>query len=332
MNLQDFAFYKKNRYMPFPKTLQIEITRECPFNCPQCYKSEITKKEQDLQYLKQIITETYNNGTRLYILNGGEPLLYSSIVELLFYLKEFPDISINCFSSGFQLSDEIIRILKSFPNFNFSLSLNGSTEEVNQLSRQGYGITMNAMKKLMKANCQFDINWVARRDNIDDFQKLLDLSKRYHARSVSITVNKLNGSTRKVDSELTKNDLSLLANIINERQDVIIRVESCYPQLTAHIRKLNKFDGCYAGILNCFVTIERTFAPCTYLIDYNEDYESIIDYWNNSKILKQLRNREKCTKCELECNFCFATSYKTYTDFNSQFDECNMITDPLSQH
>lgn len=325
MNSQDIIFYKKNRYMPFPKTLQLEITRECPFNCPQCYKGEIIKKEQDLQYLKHIIADTYKKGTRLYILNGGEPLLYSSIVELLHYLKEFPDISVNCFSSGFGLSDEIIKSLKSCSFLNFSLSLNGSTEKVNKLSRQGYEVTLNAMNKLMKADCQFDINWVARRDNIRDFQNLLDLSKKYNVRSVSVTVNKLIGETRKVDSELTKNDLLLLANIINERQDVLIRIESCYPQLTGHIRKLNQTDGCYAGRFNCVVTIERMFAPCTYLMEYAEYFDEILDYWNNSEILKRLRNRNRCTKCNLGCNFCIATSHKTYADFNNDFDECNMI-------
>ena len=325
MNIQDLIFYKKNQYMPFPKILQMEITRECPFNCPQCYKKEITNKELDLQYIKHIITETYNNGTRLYILNGGEPLLHSKIIELLSYLNQLPEIAVNCFSSGYGLNDQIIDILKTTQNINFSLSLNGSTEEVNMLSRQGYTVTLNAMNILSKANCPYDINWVARKDNVNDFQKLLDLSKKYNVRSVSVTANKLNGLTRQIDSELTKNDLILLAQIINKRQDVIIRVESCFPQLAARICKLNKINGCFAGRINCFVTLEREFAPCSYLMEYAEKYDTIYKYWNESKVLKKLRKRGSCTKCELKCNFCLASSYKTYIKMDQNFEECYMI-------
>ncbi|SOY28341.1 hypothetical protein AMURIS_01048 [Acetatifactor muris] len=32
---------KTNSKLPFPYLVQLEITNDCPFNCPQCYK-EVT--------------------------------------------------------------------------------------------------------------------------------------------------------------------------------------------------------------------------------------------------------------------------------------------------
>ena len=325
MNLNDVIFYRKNGYMPYPKTLQLEITRRCPFCCPQCYKQEIAEKDQDFEYLKGIIEEAYKNGTRLYVLNGGEPLLYPYIKDLLLLFENYNDTVINCFTSGYGLTDEIIEILKKNLNIHFYLSLNGSTAEINGYSRQGYNITIEAMEKLSKANCTFNLNWVARHDNVDDFDKLLDMTRRFAIRTVSVTLNKLVGRILDIESNINKEDYLSLAEIIKNRKDVEIVVESCYPQLAKYIYGSTKVSDCFAGIFNCMVTIDRKFAPCTFLVDYAESFDNIMDYWENSSILQKLRNRKKCKGCEFNCRFCCAISYDSYVDFKDSLENCFMF-------
>lgn len=62
--------------------MQLEITRECPFNCPQCYKIEIENRNMDFSVLQKYIKEGLSKGVKLFVLNGGEPLLYPEFVKV----------------------------------------------------------------------------------------------------------------------------------------------------------------------------------------------------------------------------------------------------------
>ena len=320
MNTNDVVFYLRNGYVPFPKTIQIEITRKCPFKCPQCYKTGLDNKELDFDYIKESIALAYSKGTRMFILNGGEPLLYKDFEKLLDLLYQYKDVRVNCFSSGYGLTKSIIDKIKINTNFHFSISMNGSTDNINSLSRQGYYFGIEAMKKMKKSACPFDVNWVARHDNTYDFTSLISLCKKYGARSITVTKNKLVGDTRKVVSELEKDDLIYLSKIINNDKEYII-VESCYPQLAKYINRSSS-AMCYAGVINCMITIDKKFAPCTFLAEYAEYYDSIEEYWLKSNILKVIRSRKPCSKCSLNCKFCLAISLATLSNFNSELEEC----------
>ena len=60
------------------------------------------------------------------------------------------DVRMNCFTSGYGLTEDIIDSW-NFNNHRLCLSLNGSTEAINSLTRQGYAVTISAMKRLSKS-------------------------------------------------------------------------------------------------------------------------------------------------------------------------------------
>ena len=190
MNIKDIHIaIKNNSKLPFPYLIQLEVTNKCPFNCPQCYKTQETEKHMSLEELKDIIRYCYERGTRLFVLNGGEPLLYNNIERLLVFLQSF-DVRVNCFTSGYGLTQNIVDIW-NFDKFNLCVSLNGSTKSVNDLSREGYEISMTAIKMLSSQKKRFGINWVARHNNIFDFKNILDLAKKYAVGFIYITNEKL---------------------------------------------------------------------------------------------------------------------------------------------
>lgn len=98
---------KNNSKLPFPYLVQLEITNVCPFNCPQCYKETTQICHMDFDKLKDLVTHCYDNGTSFFVLNGGEPMLYDKINELLAFMNTM-DIRMNCFTSGYGMTDDII--------------------------------------------------------------------------------------------------------------------------------------------------------------------------------------------------------------------------------
>lgn len=239
---------KTNSKLPFPYLVQLEITNDCPFNCPQCYKEVTQTGYMDFEKLKKFVAYCYDNGTKFFVLNGGEPLLYYKINELLVFMNTL-DIHMNCFTSGYGMTNDIID-LWNFDNHKLCLSLNGSTKEINSLTRQGYDVTIAAMRKLSEQRKYYGVNWVARHDNIMDLYDLIHLCERYSAGFLFITSEKLTG-TGTLMSPLDKSDYVFLSEVIEGYTGRIeIIVESCFSTLYVLQNKSNKFNyfmGCFAG-------------------------------------------------------------------------------------
>lgn len=327
---ETLRYIKNNNCLPFPSIVQLEITNVCPFHCPQCYKLNIQDKHMHFEKLKSIISFCYSHGTRFFVLNGGEPLLYYKIKDLINFLNKL-DVDINCFSSGYGLNSEILDMW-NFEKFNMCLSLNGSTKLINDYSRDGYEYTINGMKLLYDKQKKFGVNWVARHDNVHDFPELISLVNSYNVDYVFVTSNKLTGE-REIISPLTLDDFIFLSDFINNNNTKTkILVESCFSTLATlikpELKKYAYFKGCFAGINGCHVDIDFNFSPCTHL-HYKESYDDIKNYWEESKILKALRQARTdemspCNECihKYDCRFCKASSMETYSDFSKGLKNC----------
>lgn len=319
-----------NNCLPFPRILQIEITDSCPFHCPQCYKISLADKHADIEQLKMLISYAKDRGTNQIVLNGGEPLRYKHINELLNFLSCI-NIHVNCFSSGYGLTNEIIKYLYN-PYFHYCLSLNGSKREINDLSRDGFDCTIKAMTILRSNNIPFGVHWVARHDNIFDLPDLISLLENNGAEFISIGANKLTYK-RIIESPMSGDDFKELIKIIKSYSGPIkILIENCYPELSWHLGLSLKslFSGCGAGRTMCHVTTDFRYSPCTHLHHY-ERYASIEEYWHNSDILKNIRKRKikdtvSCFNCELinNCKMCFATSNESYKNPNAGIMGCKI--------
>lgn len=297
-----------------PEIMNIELTTRCPLRCPQCYcdlnQGKDIEKEVALKYIEQ--------AARLKIpfinLSGGETLVYPHLTELLEYISD-KGLSSAIAISGWGFD---FKKLKEFTRAGVDeiyVSLNGSTEEVNAQSRDGYEMAIQALE-LLKADqqSQYYINWVARNDNIDDFPALVGLAKKYGVKGVVVLESKPDASYV-IQAALSKDKFLFLANYIKEhdQKEIRIAVEPCFSPLRAYINNyflinhnigINK--GCGAGRNGVAVDVDGKLIPCRHLL-YPEKYDDIEDYWYNSELLNKLRrfegNREEpCKSCYLNNN------------------------------
>lgn len=192
----------------------MEVTRECPLNCPQCYKDRSGKKHMDSKLMYSFLQQFANISPLALMINGGEPLLYPYLEEMISFLNS-NKISGYIYTSGYNIENISIDILKKI---NIDISLNGSTERINKLSRDGFDISLNAMKYLQENNVKYGITWVARHDNVSDFPNMLDLAKIYGAANIQIIGNKAK-SDGMVVSELTREDYKELVSYIHSYEN-----------------------------------------------------------------------------------------------------------------
>ncbi len=336
VNRDDLRCFMKMGSLPFPKVVQVEITNRCPFRCPQCYKKQLATEDMPIDKLINLVEECTGQGTELFILNGGEPLIYPHIVSIIKYLTEHK-IHFNCFSSGYGLTDEIVYYVK-MGYMHLSISLNGSTEEINGLSREGYCYATNAIKALAAQEVPYTINWVARHDNVHDFPGIVQIALENHANAVSVIGNKLINN-QSIEPPMEEGDYKYLSDYINSfpfYDRINIMIEQCFPVLSAMIPALPKtpLNGCLACVFNCNVTVDGQYMPCTQL-HYKEKFDSVKDYWTHSKILEKLRMIKKadlkyCQDCqEKYCRVCRAVSKECHDDFSVGYQMCPIRHDNI---
>ena len=294
--VNEIEFLRKNKFLNHPRILQVELTTLCPLNCPHCYKDLSGTSEID--YSKLISLLERQKYVKSVMINGGEPLLYSNFFPLLEKCRSL-EIRVFCFTSGVTIDRKQAKALKEYNNLFLNISLNGSVERINKLSRDGYAYAINAIHILKEERTRFGINWVARHDNIRDFKNVINLAKAEGANNILVINNKRSFLNR-IDSPVTHNDILNLAEIIsdhNNRQSTVeIIVQQCFVELMSVLygnKHIPLSHGCPSGRLFCSVNHNMEFMPCSHIYS-PEKYDSLDDYWHYSEILKRVRNNTLC--------------------------------------
>lgn len=334
VNIQDEIFRDKSKLikamklsldcieysLPIPNTFNIELTTKCPLRCPQCYCYLDCGKNIDLEIAKKYIIEAGKLGINYVNLSGGETLAYPYLKEIIACCKENevkPSIAI----SGWNFSKELLSELIDNGIEYIFVSLNGSTEEINSKSRDGYGYAINALKILKNSNFHgYFINWVAHNDNIKDFHNMVRLAKYYRAKGICILSAKPD-SNDEMKTKPTIDNFKALGDYIKTFKDdsLELSIENCYSSLRFYVYgdKIIR-SSCLAGKTNFSISVNGRFTACRH-IEHEEEFDSIKDYWKNSSFLYKLRRsfanpKEPCLSCEYnkKCTPCAAVNYRIY--------------------
>jgi len=328
MDIADVRFFSDHGYFAYPMILQIEVTNACPLKCPQCYK-EIETSYLNYELFCNIVDEAKRIGVTFVNLNGGEPFCHKDIYKMIDYLCH-KNMQIGIVTSGINVDLSKLVTIRNIEQLRLLISLNGSTQEINSQSRDGYQFAIGLLAKLRKHSVKLDygINWVARHDNIDDLFEIKKLAKYYECSHINIVANKTS-NIGIVSGSLARMDYDRLKQIILEDVEYY-NIQQCYGVLNSYVfpNRTGRLYGCQAGICLCCVDVHGKYMPCTHIIK-KEQFNSIIDYWKNSEILGQLRflqynSETKCGMCRKKgsCRFCHAMSFKTANDLSLDYQDC----------
>jgi len=324
----NISFFKKNNYLQFPRVIQFEITNNCPLDCPQCYKDIDNVKDMDFGLFKKMASEAKRIGVKRAMLNGGEPLSHPQFLDFVKYLNSI-GILPTCFTSGAGMTAKIAAELKK-TNIELCVSFNGSTEEINKRSRDGYKKALSAVGLLNEFDVPFSINWVARDDNVLDFEDLIQFSREMNSKGITVVCSKINGKYLE-ESPLHKEGYEMIKRLIRkDENEKYINIQNCNNILAVYSYDMpvSKLYGCPAGVMSFAVTVDGEFVPCPHLY-MKEEYKSITEYWDASKYLNSLRNNETknlkyCSECSRSdrCRFCRAICKESHEDFSVGYMGC----------
>lgn len=323
-----------------PLLLHVELTTRCPLHCPQCYCSQDSIKDISKDKLFGFLREAGELKIANIALSGGEPLTYPYLIEVMKYITEQGMRSIMA-TSGCGLTKEYLKDIQSAGIGSLWISLNGSSEEINQQSREGFREAIYALKLLQKTSLIYGINWVARQDNAYDFPNIVKLAKQYGVKYINILGLKPD-SQMEVTSYVSGKALTALGDFIKSFQDpsVKISVERCFSDLRTYLYGNNYTGidaGCGAGRYLMAIDVEGKLMPCRHL-PYAEKQSNIRDYWFKSNRLYELRNIEEnikkpCSNSDYSrnCQTYRATGMKYYNDFYSGEKQCPIFKEFLDE-
>lgn len=162
----------------------IHLTNRCNLTCHHCLfsSSPVEKETLSLETILPLIEEAYALGTRLFVLSGGEPLVYPKIVSLLEYLFALSDTEVVILTNGILL--EKLFTCKDFPKkrLHFQISLDGLPYQHDALRGQGnFDKLENNLKWLVSEGYTFSLSLCLHPINIGSLDELLDEVKRLGA-------------------------------------------------------------------------------------------------------------------------------------------------------
>lgn len=294
--------------------MNLELTSACPLRCPQCYCKLEGAQHMSLETACRWIDNAARNDFSDMILSGGETLCYPKLFEVIQYAKE-QGLATHAAFSGWSFSPDVLFRLKASGLDNLYISINGSTEEINSATREGYQYAVKALDLLASGDFPKTlINWVMHSYNADDFPQMVKLAEEKHVDSLVIIGLKPN-SEAMMQSVPSLEQMRAVASFVKKyRGPVDIRIESCYSPLLALYSDTwlgnsnTGIDrGCGAGLGMVSVNIDGTLSPCRHIMAH-EAYDSIEEFYQNSQLIHKLK---ACSEenAEAPCSGCAYLSY-----------------------
>lgn len=244
-----------------PEQVTISITEECPNRCLHCaLPNKNNHSKLTVDETKDAIDQAIGAGATNIIFDGGEPLGYAGLEELISYVD--PKKAIACmFTSGVGLTAEKAKSLKEAGLYSLSISIDSPFEEKHDHMRGVPGVFNNAaagIENALAAGLLVNIYVVLAPHNVNDLDAVYAFAKSLGVHELSFY--EIVPTGRWIDNT---------SEILTPEQHEIFRlfVEKCGkdktgPKLFSGPLVINEF-GCMAGRQWMHITPEGNILPCS---------------------------------------------------------------------
>ncbi|AKB56345.1 MULTISPECIES: radical SAM protein [Methanosarcina] len=274
-----------------PDQVTISVTEECPNNCIHCALPD-TKNRKKLapEIVKSTIDQVLEMGTTFVIFDGGEPLTYPGLENLIRYVNPEKAIT-GMFTSGVGMTEERASSLKEAGLYSLTVSFDSAYEDKHDHVRGRKGVfksAVEAVKNGIKAGLLVNIYVVLSRDNVNELEELYALSSELGVHELSFYEIVPTGRWIDHASEImTPKDLKKFENFVSGAR------EKEGPRIFPIPLVMNT-TGCMAGRKWLHITPEGNILPCACIpISYgNVHRDRIKDIWK--KIREDPAYNAKC--------------------------------------
>ena len=265
-----------------PDQFSIGITARCPNRCIHCGAADINpERELTLDVICDAVNQSLDLGSYLVSFDGGETTLRNDLVEMVSRVDKSKAIT-TCFTSGFNLSEELAKALKAAGLYAARISLDSPFEAENDRIRGRNGAYRDAISGIRNANAAgilTDMFVVVSPNNIDDLEEFYNLAADLDMNEVSIY--EIIAVGRWLDHEedvIGEKDILRLENF-----QKVMNLKPEGPRITAFPYFMGPdLFGCFAGRRWMHVASNGEVMPCAYtpLSFGNICEESLRAIWN----------------------------------------------------
>ncbi|HJH31320.1 MAG TPA: radical SAM protein [Methanosarcinaceae archaeon] len=242
-----------------PEQVTISITEECPNNCIHCALPDTKNKDRlTPEFIKDVIDQSLNMGTTLVIFDGGEPLVYEGLEDMIHHVDTNRAVSA-MFTSGVGLTPERARSLKKAGLYMVSVSFDSANEEGHDFMRGRAGVfndAISAVKNLIDAGLLVNVYVVISPRNIDELDDFYILARDLGAHELSFYEIVPTGRWIDHESEILSPDDH------RKLDDFVARVDTMDGPRVFSIPHVMKTTGCFAGRKWLHITPQGDVLPC----------------------------------------------------------------------
>lgn len=330
--------------LSFPQTCSFEVTNRCNLKCKHCYiGTPQTPNELDTKSVLKVIKNIAEAGFIAIPLSGGEILLRDDLLTILKEIKSY-DMDVILSTNGTLFSAERANELKPYID-DVCISIDSHDEGIHDSFRGVDGAQKMALKGIK--NCQDNdipvrIFTTLTKFNYNRIPEFINFMEKINIKKVIIFDLNLVGKGATIGStfQITLSELEETINEVNKlknQTDIDIKMLAPFYFIKdeQYVNKMTLLSGgfCNAGISTLNLSPEGNIQPCSRIRIQlgNALTDDLKEIWNNSPVLKGLRDRTlikgKCGKCEYKfvCGGCRANAQAFYNDYLMEDPRCNYI-------
>lgn len=307
-----------------PFAIGLEVTPKCNLRCSYCSVGyNYDQQPMELDEIRCIFDDCLSSDVKLIDITGGEPFMRKDIIEVLKNIDRGIIFTIK--TNGTLIDDRIAFELSQFTNLRgIGISIDSSIDKINELTR-GKGVlnrTLDGIKALKKYGINFGLMTTVNRYNYKYLPELLQLTNEIGAQNITYNRPVYVGKGSVTESFLFSGvELREISHILTDLEaSNSDKVDIGEWKLLAELDNLrqeideDRFDnrvqvenGCTLGFSNLFIKYNGDVTACPFLdepICGNVFRKSIMEIWNDSSSLNNLRNRSYTPTSNLCTKIC----------------------------
>lgn len=304
-----------------PFTAGFELTAKCNLDCIHCYaKPAREHTDFTMSEFKQIFDTLVDYGLMDCYFTGGEIFARHDFEELYKYAKK-KGVLVSLLSNITLLNDKHIELFKEYPPEVISTSMYGYSKETYEAVtgvEGSYDRFMKSLNLLKENDINFEIKFVAMKQNIGDLYKVRELGKQLGVQMiVSLDIHPMNNGSKEPMEFRVSPEKAFEFDVKDEgrsqfwkkvAQELISGEVGMIPKRTAERFAKGYLYPCSIGNQHVFITSDYKMQGCVRASYWQYDLKkgSFDEGWKQLQyelIDKKASLNYKCRTCD-KIRFC----------------------------
>lgn len=287
--------------------LQWHITHKCNLRCIHCYQEDYSN-DLNFDQIKKIFFDYIdylkaNNFKGHINITGGEPFLHPDFFNII-SLFEKNNITFGILTNGTLLDENMVKRLSQYNNLSFlQISLDGTKRMHDSIRGKGnFKKSINGIRLLNKYNIQSMVAFTAHKKNIHKLKSVIKLVKKEHVKV--FWADRLI-PTNTYEDILSTEEFLKMSQLMYKEFLKVEKNKRCSTEIRVNRALMflggsNTIYHCSAGTTLLTILANGDLLPCRRLpiVIGNTLEKSITNLYNESKIIKELKENEVPKECE----------------------------------